>query len=166
MSGSNRNFAIAYAFLVILPLVGLAGILRAGRSVTAPISIDGLWTIRVDSAQINSLPCGKLLGAVPEKTIAITQSGRSFVLSFPGGPKVEGSGTLDGTNLNASVKWPMESADSSCTSGSQLAVLAQLDRKTDATSLTGTLSAPTCPSCAPVEFRAERQVQAAPKGGR
>jgi hypothetical protein len=165
MSGSSRNFALAYVFLVILPLVGLAGILRAGRSVTAPVSIDGLWTMRVDSAQIDSLPCGKMLATAPEKTIAITQSGRSFVLSFPSGPKVEASGNLDGTSLNASVKWPTESADTSCASGGQLAVMAQLDRKTGATLLTGSLSAPNCPSCVPVEFRAERQPQATPKGG-
>ena len=164
MSGSSRNFVLAYVFLVILPLVGLAGILRAGRSVTAPVSIDGLWTMRVDSAQLDSLPCGKMLAAAPEKTIAIAQSGRSFVLIFPSGPKVTASGTLDGTSLSAWLKWPAESADNSCVAGSQLAVLAQLDRKTGGTLLNGTLTSADCPSCAPVEFRAERQTPATPKG--
>ncbi|MFZ0321696.1 MAG: hypothetical protein WAL56_21410 [Candidatus Sulfotelmatobacter sp.] len=166
MSGSNRNFAIAYAFLVILPLIGLAGILKAGRSVTAPISIEGLWTLKVDSPQLDSLPCGKVLGAVPEKTIAIAQSGKTFVLTFPSGPKVIASGMIEGMSLNASLVWPIESSDSNCTGGSQLAVLAQLDRKTDAASLTGILTAPGCPSCSAVEFRAERQPQASTsKGG-
>jgi hypothetical protein len=165
MSGYNRNFVLAYVFLVILPLVGLAGILRAGRGVTAPVSIDGLWTLQVDAAQIDSLPCGKVLAAIPNKTIAIVQSGRSFVLSFPSGPKVIASGTLDGTSLNASLKWPAEFSDSSCAGGSPLVVLAKLDRKTDATLLNGTLFAFNCPSCAPVGFHAERQAPATPKGG-
>ena len=166
MSGSNRNFVPAYAFLVILPLVGLAGILKAGHSVTAPVSIDGLWTLHVDSGQIDSLPCGKVLAAVPKKTIAIVQSGRNFVLSFPSGPKVTASGTLDGTRLNASLKWPAESSDRNCAGGSPLVVSAKLDRKTDATLLTGTLFAFNCPSCAPVGFHAERQASSTPEGGR
>ena len=165
MSGSNRNFVLAYAFLVILPLVGLAGILKAGCSVTAPVSIDGLWTLQVAAAQIDSLPCGKVLAAVPNRTIAIVQSGRSFLLSFPSGPEVTASGTLDGTSLNASLKWPAESSDSNCAGGSPLVVLAKLDRKTDATLLTGVLLAFNCPSCAPVGFHAWRQAPATPKGG-
>lgn len=165
MSGSNRNFVLAYAFLVILPLVALAGILKAGRSVTAPISIDGLWTLEVDSPQIDSLPCGKVLAAVPNKTIAIVQSGRRFVLSFPSGPEVTASGTLDGTSLNASLKWPAESSAGNCAGGGPLVVLAKLDRKTDATLLTGNLFAFNCPSCAPVGFRAARQAPATSRGG-
>jgi hypothetical protein len=165
MSGSNRNFVLAYAFLVVLPLVGLAGILKAGRGMTAPVSIDGLWTMRVDSSQIDSLPCGKVLAAVPNKTIAIAQSGRSLVLSFPNGPKLTASGTLDGANLRVSLMWPAESSDSSCMGGRQLSLLASVDRKVDSNLLTGTLSVPNCQSCASVGFHAERQAPATSKGG-
>jgi len=165
MSGSNRNFVLAYVFLVILPLVGLAGILKAGRHVTAPVSIDGLWTVRVDSAQIASLPCGKALAASPNETIVIAQSGETFVLSFPSGPNLTASGTLEGTTLRASLTSPKESHDSSCASGTQLSLLASLDRRADSSLLTGTLSAPNCETCATVGFRAERQASAASKGG-
>jgi hypothetical protein len=166
MSGSNRNFVLAYIFLVILPLVGLAGILKAGRHVTAPVSIDGLWTMRVDSTQIDSLPCGKALTAVPNETLAIAQSGKTFVLSFPNGPKLRASGTLDGTTLRASLTAPRESPDSGCVSGSQLSLLASLDRGADSSLLTGTLSVPNCLACASVGFHAERQAPATTKGGR
>jgi hypothetical protein len=165
MAGYNRNFVLAYVALVVLPLVGLAGILRAGRSLTAPVSIDGLWAVRLDAAQIDSLPCGKALAAGPNQTIAIAQSGRTFVLSFPSGPKLTALGTLDGANLQVSVMWPAESSDSSCAGGSPLSLLANVDRKVDANLLTGTLSAPNCQSCGSVGFRAERQAQATPKGG-
>ena len=165
MSGSNRNFVLAYAFLVILPLVGLAGILKAGRSVTAPISIDGLWTMRVDSTQLDSLPCGKVLAAVPDKTIAIAQSGKTFVLSFPNGPKLTASGTLEGTTLRASLAPPRESHES-CADGHQLSLLASVDQRVNPSLLTGTLSAPNCPTCATVGFRSERQAPVTIKGGR
>jgi hypothetical protein len=166
MAGYNRNFVLAYAVLVVLPLVGLAGILRAGRSLTAPVSIDGLWALRLDPAQIDSLPCGKVLAAVPNQTIAIAQSGKSFVLSFPSGPKLTALGTLDGANLRVSLMWPTESSDSSCRGGSPLSLLASVDRKVDSNLLTGTLSLPNCQSCGSVGFRAERQAPATPKGGR
>src|ERR1700674_2712657 len=117
MSGVNRNFVLAYIFLVILPLVGLAGILKAGRHVTAPVSIDGLWTLRVDSAHIDSLPCGKALTAVPNETIVIAQSGRTFALSFPSGSRLAGSGDLNGTTLRALLTPPRESQDSNCGEG-------------------------------------------------
>lgn len=164
MSGSNRNFVLAYAFLVILPLVGLAGILKAGRSVTAPVSIDGVWTLRVDPAQVDSLPCGKALAAVPDKTIAIAQSGRTFVLSFPNGPKLAASGTLEGTTLRASLAPPKEAPDS-CMGGRQLSLLATVGRNADSNLLAGTLSVPNCPPCTSVGFHAERQAPVKSKGG-
>ena len=165
MSGSNRNFVLAYAFLVILPLVGLAGILKAGRSVTAPISIDGLWALGLDSTQLDSLPCGKVLAAVPDKTIAIAQSGRTFVLTFPSGQNLTASGTLDGATLRAFLTPPRGSSDNSCADGHQLSLLASVDRGAGSNLLNGTLSAPDCQSCASVGFHAERQAPAASKGG-
>ena len=165
MSGSNRNFVLAYAFLVILPLVGLAGILKAGRNVIAPVSIDGLWTVRVDSTQIDSLPCGKALAALPDKTLAITQAGRNFVLSFPNDPKLTASGTLDGANLRADLMGTANSSDSSCVAGQQMLLLASVDRKVSSNLLAGTLSVPNCQSCASVGFHAERQAPAPPQGG-
>jgi hypothetical protein len=165
MSRTNRNFAFAYTFLVILPLVGLAGILKTGRSLTAPVSIDGIWNLHVDSAQLNSLPCGQTLAAIPDQAISISQSGRSFVLSLPGGPKVIGSGTLDGTTLHASLTPPPKSSGSGCDGGYQLSLLATVDRQADSRSLAGTLSVTNCPTCASVGFQAERQSPAMRKGG-
>jgi hypothetical protein len=166
MFHNNRNFVLAYAFLVVLPLVGLAGILKSGRRLTAPVWIDGVWSLQVDSAQLNSLPCGKVLAAIPDKAIAISQSGRSFVLSFPSAPKLTASGTLDGATLRASLVPPAEaSSENSCGGGSQLFLLATVDRDTDPRSLVGTLSVTNCPTCASLRFRAERQAPVTSKGG-
>lgn len=165
MSSTNRNFVFAYVFLVILPLVGLAGILKSGRSVTAPVSIDGVWNWQVDSAQLDSLPCGKTLAQAFDKTIAISQSGKSFVLTFPSASKVTGSGILDATTLRAALIQPPGSSSTSSCIGGQLSLLATVDRQADSRSLAGTFSVANCPTCASVGFRAERQSPATSRGG-
>jgi hypothetical protein len=164
MSRTNRNVVLAYAFLVILPLVGLAGILKRGHSLTAPVSIDGLWMLQFDPGQMDSLPCGKILAAIPDKAILISQSGRTFVLSFPSGPKVTASGTLDGTTLRASLTQAESSSETSCTGERPLSMLATVDRRADGSFLAGAFSVPNCATCTSVEFRAQRQATATPKG--
>jgi hypothetical protein len=166
MSSTNRNFAVAYAFLVILPLVGLAGILKSGRNLKAPVSIDGIWSLQVDSAQLSSLPCGKILTAVPDLTIAISQSGNTFVVNFPGVSKIAGVGKLEGTTLQATVDLPPQVSSDNCASGGQLSLLATLERDADSKSLLGSFSAPNCPTCASVVFQAARPTPATANGGR
>ena len=162
----SKNFVLAYTFLVLLPLVGLAGILKSGRRLTAPASIDGVWSLQLDSGQLDSQPCGRVLAALPDKAIVISQSGRSFILSAPGGPKVTGSGTLDGVTLRASLIAPPESSfETSCGSGRQLSLLATIDRNADPASLVGTLSVGDCPACASVGFQATRSAPATTQGG-
>jgi len=165
MSSTNRNFAFAYAFLVILPLVGLAGILKSGRSLTAPVSLDGAWNWQVDSAQLDSLPCGKILALGLDKTLAISQSGTSFLLTFPSAPKLTGSGILDGTTLRATFTQPLGSSATSNCAGEQLSLLAKVDRQADSRLMAGTLSVTNCPTCASVGFRAQRQSPATSRGG-
>jgi len=164
VSGTNRKFVFAYAFLVVLPLLGLAGILKSGRGLQAPASIDGLWSLQLDSGQLASLPCGKVLAAIPDQAISISQSGNSFVLSFPSAPRITASGTLDGTTLQASVNDMRASKENGCADGQPFTMLATVDRRADSRILAGTFSPTNCPTCASVSFKAERQAAASPKG--
>jgi hypothetical protein len=164
MSGTNRKFVFAYALLVILPLLGLAGILKNGRRLAAPPSIDGLWSLQVDPAQVDSLPCGRVLSAISDKTISISQSGSVLAFSFPGS-RITSLGTLDGTTVRASLNLPQESSPESGCGGHKLSLLATIDRPAGSRSLVGTLSALDCATCASARFRAERQSPAAPAGG-
>jgi hypothetical protein len=164
MPRTNRNFVFAYTFLVILPLVGLAGILKSGRTLVAPVSIDGVWSLQENTAQLSSLACSKAFAALPGQAIAISQSGRSFVLNFSSDPGVTTSGTLDGTTLRASVIPPhAPTSENSC--GRELSLQATFGRNADSTWLAGTLSAVNCPTCSAVEFHAQRQAPAAARGG-
>jgi hypothetical protein len=167
MSNNNRNFIIAYVLLVALPIVGLLGVLKTGRSLTAPISVDGIWQLQVDSTRVASLPCGKTLGQNPETALAISQSGKNFTLSLANGPKSTASGVLDGTTLKASVvpvaPW---SDEAGCGASHELSLVATVNLKSEPRSLDGTLSVNDCPTCNPVAFRAVRLALAAKKGVR
>ena len=165
MSGTNGKFVFAYAFLVVLPLLGLAGILKSGRSLQAPASIDGLWSLKVDTPHLDSQRCGKVLAATPDTAILISQSGNSVVLSFQGGAKITASGILEGTTLRASLTDSGSSHEVNCEDGQQYIMLATIDRQAESRLLAGTLSLANCPTCAPVAFHAERQAAASPKGG-
>ena len=157
---SNRNFIIAYIILVGLPILGLVGILKRGRGMAAPVSIDGTWTLQADPARLAALPCGKSLTA---SDLAISQSGGTFTLSVTNGPKSLASGVLTGTTVKASVLPSSDDAD--CGQGRELTLIATVDPKANPRSLNGTISLNDCATCKPVEFRAVRHT-AAVKGGR
>jgi hypothetical protein len=165
MSNTNRNFIISYILLVGLPILGLVGILKSGRGITAPIFVDGTWKLQADPTRLAALPCGKSL-ATSDLALAISQSGENFTLNLVSGPKSVAAGVLEGATLKASVvpsaAW---SSEADCGRGHELALLATVDAKANPRSLTGTISLNDCPTCSPVEFRAFRQAPAM-KGGR
>jgi len=158
MSRVGRNFVIAYIVLVGLPLVGLAGVLRSGRHLKAPVSVDGVWKIEAQ----NSSPGNHLCNAVSNlfnSPLLISQSGRSFEISSKGNPAT--SGVLDDKNLTSSM-WT--GSYSACGNG-QITLAAVVDPTAEPRSLTGQLSFPGCQSCAPVDFRAVRQPKVQSGGG-
>lgn len=153
MMQSNRKFFIAYVLLVGVPILGLVGILKSGRAMAAPISVDGTWTLQADPVSLSSLPCGKLLTA---SDLVISQSGGNFTLTLKDTPKSTASGSLTGTILRASLL-PASPDDIDCGRGHQLVLLATVDPKATPKSLTGTISLTDCPTCKPIEFHAVRR---------
>src|SRR5436190_22296706 len=120
MMQSNRKFFIAYVLLVGLPILGLVGILKSGRAMAAPISVDGTWALQADPAGLASLPCGKSLTA---SDLVISQSGGNFTLTVRNEPKSTASGALTGTILRASLL-PSSPDDMDCGRGHELVLLA------------------------------------------
>ena len=163
MSHTSRNFVVAYILLVGLPLLGLAGVLRSGRSLTAPISVDGVWKIEADAARLAALSCDKSVSAF--SSVAISQSGNSLVLTLNNPSKTTAAGTLDGKSLKAAIVPARDAASKSgCQGDRPLMLAATVDPSTEPKSLTGLLSEDGCPSCAPVAFHAVRQPRAAGGG--
>ena len=164
MKHANRNFALAYIALVGLPVLGLAGVLRGGRNLKAPMSVGGVWKVQANAEGLADFPCGRLLfSGNPAFTIA--QSGRNFTLNFSNSPFAAESGTVDGTTIRATFV-PSGAAlkDSGCGAGRTLSLTATADVKATAKTLAGVLRVNDCTGCAPLEFQAAREDQA--KGGR
>jgi hypothetical protein len=154
MSTTNRMVVLFYILLVGLPILALVGVLRKGRTVAAPISVDGTWKLQTNSG---SLPCGKSSTGNSDQTLAISQSGESFTLNLAGAQKAPIFGVLTGTTLKASgpsSAWP---AENGCAAGHEFSLIATVDPKANPRALVGTISLNDCASCTPVEFRALRQ---------
>ena len=163
MSHTSRNFVVAYILLVGLPLLGLAGVLRSGRRLTAPVSVDGAWKIETDAGLLAGPSCDKPGSAF--SSMVISQSGKSFVVTFNNVSKIASSGILDGKNLKVSVVPERDpSSKSGCTNDQPLTLTATIDPNAEPRSLTGVLSVNGCPSCVPVKFHAVRQPRAAGGG--
>jgi len=158
MSHTNRNFIIAYILLVALPIVGLVGILKSGRALAAPISIDGVWQLQADPVQLAALPCQKALAYGSDTSLAISQSGKNFSLTLNNGSRLTASGAIEGTTLTASLNSAAAptAENGVCGQSGELLLVATVNPKTDPRSLAGTLSVNNCPVCVPVKFSAVR----------
>lgn len=153
MSTTNRKFVVAYIFLVGLPLLALAGVLKSGRNMRAPISVDGTWKIEANQASIGNRSCANAISSVLSSPLIISQSGLKLVVSSANA-KTASLGTIDGTKINASL---VPSADSGCGSDQSVSLAADVDPNSTPKKLTGKLAASDCASCAPIEFQATKQ---------
>lgn len=159
MSRTNRNFVVAYILLVGLPLLGLAGILRNGRHLTAPISVDGTWKIEANG-NAGSNPSCTAASTFLSSPFVIGQSGRNLIVTF-GKNKATANGTLDNKSFNTSIPAGEEGSASQC---GPAILTAAVNPTVEPRSMNGQLSFPGCPSCAPLEFHAVRQSKS-PSGG-
>lgn len=162
MPHSNRNFAIAYVFLVALPITGLVGVLRSGRDLKAPISVDGGWKFRTGASRGDLSPCLSLLGLDADTPITISQSGRYLAI---GGAKAGGTGVLEGSALHAVLRPAGGAPPANCAGEGSVALAATVDPKGNPSAISGVLSVDGCPSCGSVEFQAVRQASTQKKGG-
>jgi hypothetical protein len=154
MSRTNRNFIIAYIGLVGLPMLGLMAVLKTGRSLRAPISVDGVWKVETDISRLASLPCMMSVSSLRNTSVVILQSGKSLVLSLDHGSKATASGVIDGNTLTASVPMFDYASETGCGSDRLLSMSATLNGNARPRSLMGALAVNGCASCLPVEFHA------------
>jgi hypothetical protein len=162
---TDKKFALAYLLLVILPISGLAVLLRRERNLVAPNSIGGQWKVQSGAEKFADLPCGKSLTAVGKDAgFSISQSGKTFTMSVGNAATASTSGEIDGTTVKAWISpaggWAKEAG---CGDGRMLSMTAALDPNAAPRTLRGSLSVNDCPTCAAFEFYAVREDQA--KGG-
>ncbi len=155
----SRNFAIAYTFLVALPVLGLVGVLRSGRVLSAPLSVEGIWKLQADSKRSLALPCARYIASPRGTAVAISQSGKDLTLSLVGEPGLTAAGVIEGTTLKAMFHPSREGAgQGQCQMHRGLLLNATVNGKANPRSLTGNLSVADCFSCPPVGIYGVRQI--------
>ena len=140
------------------------GVLKTGRSLTAPASINGTWTLETDLSRLAQLACQNPQSPLRKASLVISQSGKYLVVSLPDVSGITGSGSLEKTSLQGTVTSAAgEWREAGCANPPVLSLVARADEGAKPASLAGTLSAEHCSSCAPLEFRAVREAAADPK---
>jgi len=129
--------------LVGLPVLGLLGILEAGRTLAAPPSIAGEWTL-----EFGSVSNCAALGRLRQPALTISQSGASALITLNDGHASTLEATINGPTLTAK----------SLTHKSLTAAIAG---KAGERVLDGRL---TLEGCAPASFRAARRAPSTKPG--
>ena len=157
MSHANRQFVVAYILLVGIPLLGLAAVLKSGRTIAAPVSVDGVWKMETPASFASALPCGNSLALLSNGPIVISQSGKTLLLTLSRGSKATVPGAIEGSVIRASIAPGNISSEGGCDGDRTFNLTATLDLKSDPRTMSGTLTMEGCSSCMPIEFRAARQ---------
>jgi hypothetical protein len=155
MLPSKKRLFISYNLLVGIPLLGIVGVLAAGRSLTAPLSVAGTWDLQIDSSAIQALPRIAGLGFTHSTVLEISQSGRYLSLTLGTQPKVKLQAALEGKELAADSTLPVAQ---SCSGAAGLSLRADVDPKATPRTMSGVFSFEACPSCGAANFQAVRQV--------
>jgi hypothetical protein len=162
MAQGNRNFVVGYILFVVVPLACLAAVLKGGQKLTAPVAIDGFWSVQADAGQSRSLPCGEALAALTDRPLTISQSGRIFTIPSVGLPAVSSSGTIEGTALRATLQLSPEWAAKNGCATREILLLATVNPNVSPKSLDGSLTV----NNSSVEFHALLQAAPASAGRR
>ena len=158
MIPGNKNFAAAYLLLVILPILGLTGVLRSGRDLIAPSAIGGHWKMQANAPSLAPLPCAGSMATMRDMDFTISQSGRYFALRFANSVMPSASGLIEGTTIKVSIPLPAKGVkEVGCSGGHVFSLIATLDFKANPNSMAGLLSVNDCAACPSAEFRAIRE---------
>src|SRR5947208_1597871 len=115
MSTTNSRFLLAYVLLVGLPVAALLGVLKHGKTLTAPKSVDGSWQFQSGWNELGALPCGTATN--PEDAVLnISQSGKNFELTLPNGFHTQAFGRIEGETLKATLSPALQPKVAGCSS--------------------------------------------------
>lgn len=153
---------LAYLGLVGIPVLVVAGVLRAGEGLTAPASVKGEWLLQFDSRTLEPGGCVPSFARQSKPSLMITQSGTHLLLRLGDEQKTVAAGVLEGAVLSSRevlVGLDVHRGNPACTvSPARLALHAMLDRDSVPHRLRGEITNLDCQSCAAIPFQATRSL--------
>lgn len=91
----KNHLVTAYLLLVGVPVLGLLGILEAGRGITAPLSITGDWMLEFDPAA----HCATGPSGLRQPVLNISQSGTGALITVNDGHATMLEAIINGATL-------------------------------------------------------------------
>lgn len=154
----RRNPVLVYFFLVGLPLLGLMGILRAGRMLIPPLFVGGAWNVEADFGAGVTSSCRNLLSSVQQPFFSISQSGPDLVFNLNNPQKTNILGGIRATSMVMGSESVEASAGEpgGCADPRAITLEATVGSQGGRRILTGTLGIAGCESCGRIPFRAVR----------
>jgi hypothetical protein len=144
---------LLYPLLVGVPVLGVAGVLRAGAYIEPPAAVGGRWSVRADGPASAGSSCGPRLETIARSGITISQSGPHVSVDVGEGRAF--AGLLSGDSIAALAAAPAD-AVGSCLGGGALRLDAVVDRSVLPERMHAVLSVQRCAACAAVRFTATR----------
>jgi hypothetical protein len=152
----NRpRLVFTYLSFVGVPLLGLVGILRAGRGLSAPVAISGDWSLQADAAPLASDFCGAEWIQLAQPALSISQSGTEIAVTLNSidGHPITLTGTIHEDRLHAAG-----APAGNCAGPHALFLDGAVTGAAPQRMITGALGVANCSGCATVEFRATRMI--------
>ena len=139
----SRRLILEYFLMVIIPLLGLVGVLELGKGLTPPPSLAGAWEVEVHLPA--NAPCSLNL-APRRQEITVSQSGQQLLVRVQSGAQEVLLGKIEGLRFIAAAN-----------EKSRLRMSARIEDPQGDPSMEGVFEALGQPGCAPVAFRAARK---------
>ena len=155
----KARLIISYLCLVGVPLLALLGILRVGRSLSAPRSVAGPWYLEANLGNLPNGACRDLLAHVTQPFMTVSQSGANLQVGMNDPEKTILTGTVRGATvtLNARDAGRWESSIP-CSDLRQLHFTATIMETQGSRVLQGQFMMGACIECPPIKFRAVRGI--------
>jgi len=154
----SRRFLAAYVFFVGVPLLLFLGVLHLGRSLTAPVSVDGTWDFFPQAPQSTISVCGSE-AVFTTSVLTIAQSGQVLTIDLHPLMRQPAMGRIQGVAISATALQAPARA-SGCREPQSFSLKGTIDFGIKQLTISGELQFDGCPSCAPVTFRAVRRISA------
>jgi hypothetical protein len=154
----SRRFLATYVFFVGVPLLLLVGILHLGRSLTAPVLVEGTWDFLPQAPQPAVSLCGSK-AVLTNSVMAIAQSGQVLSIDLHPLMRQPALGRIQGVAISATAPQAAASARG-CKEPQSFSMKGTVDSGVKPATISGELRFDGCPYCAPVTFRAVRRTPA------
>ena len=141
---------IGYLLLVGVPLVMLLAVLRKGKAVSAPASVQGEWWIALDHTSGGRSSCDVTLQAFDGAAIRISQSGSYLEAKSDAFPP----GVLRGRGKGMNLWFESALHDSSMLNGDLVRLVGAVSDVEGSRVMRGTLLMPRQVDCTPRGFEA------------